>query len=62
MSISIDSEERKTIIESDQSFIVSAPAGSGKTQVLVARMLKKLLIVDDAKEIIAITFTKKAAT
>ena len=24
-------------------------------------MLKKLLIVDDAKEIIAITFTKKAA-
>ena len=61
MSISIDSEERKTIIESDQSFIVSAPAGSGKTQVLVARMLKKLLIVDDAKEIIAITFTKKAA-
>ena len=61
MSISIDSEERKTIIESDQSFIVSAPAGSGKTQVLGARMLKKLLIVDEAKEIIAITFTKKAA-
>ena len=61
MSISIDSKERKTIIESDQSFIVSAPAGSGKTEVLVARMLKKLLIVDDAKEIIAITFTKKAA-
>ena len=61
MSISIDSKERKTIIESDKSFIVSAPAGSGKTEVLVARMLKKLLIVDDAKEIIAITFTKKAA-
>lgn len=46
----------------DQSFLVSASAGTGKTRVLVERYLN-ILIKGDARidEILAITFTEKAA-
>jgi len=56
-----DSESRQSALDPMKSFIVQAPAGSGKTGLLTQRYLKLLSTINKPEEIIAITFTRKAA-
>ncbi len=56
-----DYHARVRAIQANYSFIVQAPAGSGKTGLLTQRYLKLLSISNKPEEIIAITFTRKAA-
>ena len=54
-------EEQSAVLAADGKIIVSASAGSGKTFVMIERMLEKILAGAQVDRMLALTFTNKAA-
>lgn len=54
-------EQNQAIHESGHNILVSASAGSGKTMVLVERIMNKIINGTDITELLVVTFTKAAA-
>lgn len=61
MNTLADQQQRQSALDPKKSFIVQAPAGSGKTELLTQRFLVLLSHVKQPEEILAVTFTKKSS-
>ncbi|MEY3953313.1 MAG: hypothetical protein RLZZ397_193 [Pseudomonadota bacterium] len=59
--LALDEHNRQQALDGNRSFIVQAPAGAGKTELLTQRFLTLLQNVEHPEEIVALTFTNKAA-
>jgi ATP-dependent helicase/nuclease subunit A len=60
LMLPVDDSQRQLTLETRRSFLVQAPAGSGKTELLTRRLLKLLAEVEEPEQILAITFTLAA--
>ena len=54
-------DEQQLAIEKKGKVIVSASAGSGKTAVMIERLVSLILAGTDVRQVLALTFTNKAA-
>ncbi len=55
-------DEQRVAIETEGKTIVSASAGSGKTTVMIEKIIRLIKAGGSVSEILAVTFTKKAAS
>lgn len=61
MAIKWTNQQLQAIEDSNKDILVSAAAGSGKTTILIERVIKKLLSGQDIDSLLIVTFTRLAA-